>query len=100
MIVLRMSTLVKATPMPKQHPPEHDTWLDEEISSLLEAVGSTANGRRAVPSASPARRRNFSDAIRQLWVELRLRSLTLAYLALAVALGVVIGWLAVMLTAP
>lgn len=100
MIVLRISTLVKATSMPKQHPPEHETWLDEEISSLLEAVGSDANGRRPAPSAAPARGRDFSDAIRQLWAELRLRGLTLAYLALAVALGVLIGWLAVMLTSP
>jgi hypothetical protein len=100
MIVLQISTLSKATPMPTPHPPEHDTWLDEEISSLLEAVGSEANGRRPVQGAQPARRLDFWDAVRQFGLELRLRSMTFAYLAVAVALGVLVGWLAVTLTAP
>ena len=86
--------------MPKPHSPELDTWLDEEISALLEAVGSQTNGRGAPPSAAPVRRRAFSDTARRLGTELRLRSTTFVYLAVAVALGVLVGWLTVTLTAP
>lgn len=105
--------------MPKPHPPELDTWLDQEISSLVEAVASDANGRTArkgranEKSASrfrgPRRRPKVfqlpgqvlsSETVRNLGVELRLRRATLGYLVAAGALGVLVAWLTVAFTKP
>jgi hypothetical protein len=110
MIVFRDSTFSKATPMQKTHPSEPDTWLDQEISSLLDSVASRPVGTnsrsgtgaaRPMPKASPARTRLFSSAaVRDLGLQLRLRRMTLADLAVAVAVGVLAAWLTVTFTNP
>jgi hypothetical protein len=105
--------------MPKPDPPELDTWLDQEISSLVEAVASDANGRTARRSRAREksgsrfrgqRRRPkafqlpghvlSSKTVRNLGVELRLRSATLGYLVAAGVLGVLVAWLTVTFTKP
>jgi hypothetical protein len=119
MIVLRISTLAKATSMPKSYPPEQDTWLDEEISALVEAVASDANGHtahprwaddkrtlrsraaRGLPKTLPLRRRVlWSAVLRNVRVGLRRRGTVIVSLAVPVGLGVLIGWLVVTLTKP
>jgi hypothetical protein len=105
--------------MPESHPPEPETWLDEEISSLLEAVGRDTNGSRVdmtraprrggmlsraarrLPNAVPARASVRSvGLVRDLGTELRLRSVTLAYCAVAVLLGLLVGWLTARVMTP
>jgi hypothetical protein len=109
-------------PMPKTRAPELDSWLDQEISSLVEEVATDANGHtpsgrgvagkpgllfrvprrlRRLPKALLVRERVFSSAaLHDLRLKLRRRSMTLNYLAYAVVLGVLVGWLTVTFTKP
>jgi hypothetical protein len=106
-------------PMPESHSPELETWLDEEISSLLEGVGRDPNGStvgktratgragmlsraaRRLPNALSARASVPSvRLVRDLGRELRVRSATLGYCAVAALLGLLVGWLTVKVMTP
>jgi hypothetical protein len=94
--------------MPESPALQRDSWVDEEISSLLETVEPDANGEgaaMAVRRRRRPRRRLRRPAILgapralrnadKLWSVVRP---ILVYGAGALALGAIIGWLAVRLT--
>jgi hypothetical protein len=99
--------------MPELRSLQGDTWVDEEISSLLETVESDANGNvGGAAGALPRRRRPrrrfrrppglgtprvLHDADRLLWALPGLRQI-LVYGAAALALGTFIGWLVARMT--
>jgi hypothetical protein len=107
--------------MPDSNSPHLDSWLDREISSLVETVESDVNG--LAPAAitdtqsgqSKLRRwRTQHGPLRRPRPEARLRAhgiarsrspfhtlrTTLVYCVFAVALGGVVGWIVTFMTTP
>jgi hypothetical protein len=87
-------------PKSKSQPPEVDTWLDQEISSLLETVEpgatSVSTGAARTPRSRrrPARRESqMRDLMRILRLSVDRRRTDLFYYAVAVVLSVCVGWL-------
>jgi hypothetical protein len=86
--------------MRQSHLPDIDTWLDEEISSLVETVESPAS---LEPSSAPRVRRRVRPPrarLHELGRAIAARRAGFLYFALAVALGAAVGWLAVTMLTP
>jgi hypothetical protein len=92
--------LSKAMPKSKSQPPEVDTWLDQEISSLLETVepgaasastGAARTRRSRRRAASPGS--HLRDLMRILRLSVDRRRTDLLYYAVAIVLSVCVGWL-------
>jgi hypothetical protein len=107
--------------MADSYSPQLDTWLDQEISALLETVESNVDGRgraaiRAAQSGQSKvgrwRERRGPLPRPWPWAGLRVHGIarprspfgtlrtTLVYCAFAVALGGVVGWIVTSLTTP
>jgi len=99
-------------PVPQSPSHQPDTWLDEEISSLLDAVGDASGAARA--SGVPARRRGTTWGSRRRRPRqpkpayrartrspaLRVRRVDVAFLVIGVTAALVIAWLIPLLSRP
>jgi hypothetical protein len=111
-MVLPTTLPAEQTLLPKSPSHQPDTWLDEEISSLLDAVG-VANGT-ARASGIPARRRGMTWRSRRRRLrqsklaypvrapspDLRVRRVDVAFLVIGVSAALLIGWLVPLLSRP
>jgi hypothetical protein len=97
----RSATLSAEQPATPSHPP--DTWLDEEISSLVEAVDAHAlpasDGVEGAPVPGPRRRprrrrrRNGSGPrVRAVGLPFDIRGVDLVFVALGVVLALLVVW--------
>lgn len=85
-------------PASPSHPP--DTWLDEEISSLVEAVDADASaGVESAPVPTPRRRRRrrrrrdgYGLRVRAVGLPFDIRGVDLVFVLLAVVAALLIAW--------
>jgi hypothetical protein len=98
--------------LPKSPSHQPDTWLDEEITSLLDAVGDPNGAARA--SRIPAKRRRGTWRSRRRSAQqpkpvyrvrarspiLQIRSVDVAFLVIGVTAALLIAWLVPLMSKP